>query len=81
MHHSSFVEEEKMAATFTPPHRMDPQVKRRYTRALCRIYLTDYVCTHQSLPEVCRDDLYNELEQDLLAYKSARVSQLHVSLT
>ena len=67
-----------MSATFTPPHRIDPQVKRRYTRTLCRIYLTDYVCTHQPLPEVCREDLYHELEQDLLVQKSERVSQLPV---
>ena len=75
------VEEEQRAAALSLPHRIDPQVKRQYTRALCRIYLTDYVCTHQPLPEACRDDLYNEVERDLLAYKSTMVRQLPVTLT
>ena len=70
------IEAQKTASTIAPPQRIDPQVKRRYIRALCRIYLTDYVCTHQPLPEDCRDDLYNELEQDLLAQKSVKVRLL-----
>ncbi len=50
---------------------MDPDDRRRYVRALCRIYLTDYLCAGYPLPAAC-DGLYEELDTDYRAYEKVR---------
>jgi hypothetical protein len=51
--------------------RVDPEDRRRYVRALCRIYLTDYLCTGYSLPAACHG-LYEELDADYRAYEQVK---------
>merc|ERR1712146_194806 len=33
-----------------------------YTRALCRLYISDFICTYYELPYICRD-LHEEVEE------------------
>jgi hypothetical protein len=44
--------------------REQERERRVYVRAVCRLYLSDYVCLDYPLPPACRD-LYDELRLDL----------------
>jgi hypothetical protein len=57
-----------------------PRVAKQYLRALCRIYLVDYVCLRYSLPEDCQD-LETEMLQSFQEFQhTLRVKSSDISM-